>query len=54
LVETDLGVTTCKASEGLNLVVRMKNESNRNATSHIAVMSIFVLFLGTLTFGMFV
>jgi hypothetical protein len=46
LVDTELGVTTDKASGGLNLVARIKKESNRKATSHIAVMSMFVLFLG--------
>jgi len=52
VVETDFGVTTDKASGGLNLVARMKKDKRRKATSHIAVMSIFVLFLGTLTLGM--
>src|SRR3954465_5261227 len=52
-VETDLGVTTLSASAGLNLVVRMKKDNSRKATSHIAVISIFVLFRGTLTFGIF-
>src|ERR1700730_6007922 len=52
-VETDLGVVTAKASAGLNFVVRMKKDNKRKATSHIAVISIFVLFRGTLTFGIF-
>jgi len=52
LAETELGVTTASASEGLNFVVNIKKDSNRNATSHIAVMSIEVLFRATLTFGM--
>jgi hypothetical protein len=51
-VDTDFGVTTASASEGLNFVVRIKNANRRNATSHIAVISILVLFRGTLTFGM--
>ena len=52
-VETDLGVVTASASSGLNLVVRMKNDRRRNATSHIAVMSTEVLFRGNFTFVMF-
>ena len=47
----DAGISICKASWGLNLVVRMKKVSNRKATSHMAVMSTNVLFLGILTFG---
>jgi hypothetical protein len=54
LVETELGVTTESASGGLNLVARMKNESNRKATSHIAVMSMFVLFLGNFALPIFI
>src|SRR5687767_8724671 len=45
------GISICTASCGLNFVVRMKKVSNRKATSHMAVMSIAVLFLGNLTFG---
>jgi hypothetical protein len=51
VVETDFGVTTESASGGLNFVVNMKKDNRRKATSHIAVMSTEVLFLGTLTFG---
>src|SRR6476620_10273044 len=43
---TELGVFTGTASEGLNFVVRIKNDSSRKATSHIAVMSTAVLFRG--------
>ncbi len=46
LVYTELGVITVNASGGLNLVAKMKKESNRKATSHIAVMSMFVLLRG--------
>src|SRR4030095_2804022 len=52
-VETDFGVVTLRISGGLNLVVKMKNDNNKKDTSHIAVISIFVLFRGTLTFGIF-
>src|SRR5215216_4747913 len=51
-VDTDFGVVTARASAGLNLVVRMKNDNRRKATSHIAVMSTEVLFRGNFTFGM--
>jgi hypothetical protein len=54
LVDTELGVTTVKASGGLNLVARIKKESNRKATSHIAVMSMFVLFLGNFALPIFI
>ena len=47
LEETELGVTTVSASGGLNLVARMKKDNSRKATSHIAVMSMFVLFRGS-------
>src|SRR5580704_6855630 len=53
LVDTELGVTTVSASGGLNLVARIKKESNRKATSHIAVMSMFVLFLGNFALPIF-
>jgi hypothetical protein len=53
LVDTELGVTTDKASGGLNLVARIKKESSRKATSHIAVMSMFVLFLGNFALPIF-
>jgi len=45
---TELGVTTVIDSEALNFVVRIKKLNNKKATSHIAVMSIEVLFLGNL------
>ena len=45
LVETELGGVTVIASAGLNFVVKIKKDNNKNATSHIAVISIFVLFL---------
>jgi hypothetical protein len=45
---TELGVVTAMASAGLNFVVKIKNDNKRNATSHIAVMSILVLFRGNL------
>jgi len=35
----------------LVFVARIKNDRSKNATSHIAVMSMFVLFRGILTFG---
>jgi hypothetical protein len=54
LVDTELGVTTDKASGGLNLVARIKKESSRKATSHIAVMSMFVLFLGNFALPIFI
>src|SRR5690606_193880 len=47
-VATEDGVTTLSSSEGLNLLVKMKKDNSRKATSHIAVMSTAVLFLGTL------
>jgi hypothetical protein len=53
LEDTELGVVTVNASGGLNLVANMKNDSNRNATSHIAVMSMDVLLRGILALGIF-
>jgi hypothetical protein len=53
LVDTELGVTTDNASGGLYLVARIKKESNRKATSHMAVMSMFVLFLGNFALPIF-
>jgi hypothetical protein len=49
--EIDLGIVTITGSSALNWVVSMKKVNRRKATSHIAVMSTFVLFLGTFTFG---
>jgi hypothetical protein len=45
---TELGVVTAMASAGLNFVVKIKNDNRRNATSHIAVMSMLVLLRGNL------
>jgi hypothetical protein len=53
LEETELGVVTVNASGGLNLVAKMKKDNSRNATSHIAVMSIFVLLRGIFALGIF-
>ena len=36
----------------IGLVAKIKNDNNKKATSHIAVMSMVVLFRGILTFGM--
>src|SRR6187397_1882389 len=47
----EAGMSICTASCGLNLVVRIKKVSKRNATSPMAVISIAVLFRGILTFG---
>jgi hypothetical protein len=51
LADTEVGVLTASTSGGFCLVARIKNDNNKKATSHIAVMSMFVLFLGILTFG---
>jgi hypothetical protein len=48
LEATELGVSTAIASAGLNLVVKMKKDNKRKATSHMAVMSMFVLLRGNL------
>jgi hypothetical protein len=40
------GVFTITGSSGLNLVASMKKVSRRKATSHMAVMSMLVLFRG--------
>src|SRR6478609_12105302 len=48
LAATDFGMVTAIASDGLNLVVKIKNDNNRKATSHIAVMSMLVLLRGNL------
>jgi hypothetical protein len=45
---TELGVVTVMASDALNFVVKMKKLSSKKATSHIAVISTEVLFLGSL------
>ena len=49
--DIELGVVTITGSSGLKRVASIKNVSSRNATSHIAVMSMFVLFLGIFTLG---
>jgi len=41
------------ASEGFGFVVRIKKERSKNATSHIAVISTFVLFLAILGLDIF-
>jgi hypothetical protein len=51
LVDIEEGVTTVTASGGLVLVARIKKDNSKKATSHIAVISTAVLFLGNLTFG---
>ena len=48
LEDTELGVSTAIASEGLNFVVKIKKDNKRKATSHMAVMSILVLLRGNL------
>jgi len=45
LLATDVGVLIGTASDGLNFVVKIKKERSKNATSHISVMSMAVLFL---------
>jgi hypothetical protein len=49
--DIDDGVFTTTGSSGLNLVANMKKVSSRNATSHIAVMSMWVLLRGNFAFG---
>src|SRR5690606_4623788 len=51
VVDVDAGVLTSTGSFGLILVAKMKKVSNKNATSHIAVMSTNVLLRGILTLG---
>lgn len=51
LLETELGGVTASTSGGFCLVARMKKVRSKKATSHIAVISIFVLLRGILTFG---
>lgn len=51
LEETELGGVTDKTSGGFCLVANIKNDNNKNATSHIAVMSMVVLLRGTLSLG---
>jgi hypothetical protein len=50
--DTEAGGVTESTSGGFCLVARMKNDNSKNATSHIAVMSMEVLLRGILTFGM--
>jgi hypothetical protein len=51
---TELGVVTAIASAGLNLVVKIKNDNKRKATSHMAVMSMLVLLRGNLALPIFI
>ena len=44
--DTEVGAVTATASGGFCLVANIKKDSNRNATSHIAVISILVLLRG--------
>ena len=53
LLETELGICTANTSGGFCFVASIKNDNKRNATSHIAVISTAVLFLGILTFGIY-
>ena len=46
------GVTIETMAGGFGLVARIKNESNRNATSHIAVISTLVLLRGNFALPM--
>jgi hypothetical protein len=52
LAEIELGGETVSTSGGFCFVAKMKKDNNKNATSHIAVMSIIVLFRGIFTLGM--
>jgi len=45
---TEVGVRTTTGSAGLNLVANIKKVKSKKATSHIAVISTLVLFLGNL------
>jgi formate-dependent nitrite reductase membrane component NrfD len=49
----EAGVSTGSGSGTLAVDVITKKESNKKATSHIAVMSIFVLFFDIFTFAIF-
>jgi hypothetical protein len=42
---TELGVSIGTAVDGFGFVVKMKKVSSKKATSHMAVISTFVLFL---------
>jgi hypothetical protein len=46
LDDTEVGAITVTASGGFCLVANIKKDNNRNATSHIAVMSMLVLLRG--------
>jgi hypothetical protein len=52
-VDTDFGVVISAGAGGLNLVASIKNERIRKATSTNGVISVWVLFLGILTLGIF-
>ena len=54
LLDTDVGGATANTSGGFCFVANIKKDNNKKATSHIAVMSMMVLFLGILTFGIFI
>jgi hypothetical protein len=54
LEETDAGGVTESTSGGFCFVAKMKKDNNKKATSHIAVISMAVLFRGILTFGMLI
>jgi hypothetical protein len=49
--EIEDGVETASTSGGFCLVANIKNDNNKKATSHIAVISMLVLLRGILTFG---
>jgi hypothetical protein len=51
LLDTEEGAITETASGGFCLVARIKKDNSKNATSHIAVISMTVLLRGILTFG---
>jgi hypothetical protein len=54
LVDTEDGAETVTASGGFCLVANIKNESKRNATSHMAVISIEVLLRGIFALPMII
>ena len=51
LVDTQEGGDTDRTSGDFCFVARIKNVNSKKATSHIAVISTFVLLRGILTFG---
>jgi hypothetical protein len=52
--EIEPGIVTGVGSVSENFAVKMKKVNKRNATSHMAVMSMCVLFRAILTFGIFI